>query len=162
MPQEDIEILTYSTDNFECNSNGMLEGVWDDAQEGLLLYNWPPASLDQISTTIETQASTFSTNTKVASSLLGSKTSRPRSKRQQKAVYCGKASGRMQRRQENMKDVINPGQPKFSCPFRKHDPSRYGIQCGWSICTLSWWDSIARLKFVSLPTYVLYYAVEKF
>jgi hypothetical protein len=37
---------------------------------------------------------------------------------------------------------------KFACPFRKHNPRKYNIY-SHRTCTLSHWDTIARLKYVS-------------
>jgi hypothetical protein len=36
---------------------------------------------------------------------------------------------------------------KFACPFRKHNPRKYNIY-SHRTCTLSHWDTIARLKYV--------------
>jgi hypothetical protein len=34
---------------------------------------------------------------------------------------------------------------KFACPFRKHDPGKYSIHIH-RVCSLTPWDSLARLK----------------
>ena len=41
---------------------------------------------------------------------------------------------------------IDPGdQPRFACPFRKHNPRRYNVH-SHSVCALSSWETIARVK----------------
>jgi hypothetical protein len=36
--------------------------------------------------------------------------------------------------------------PRFACPFRKHNPRRYGVH-SHSVCALSSWETIARVKY---------------
>jgi hypothetical protein len=36
---------------------------------------------------------------------------------------------------------------RLACPFRKHNPRKYGIQ-GWRSCALRHWKTVSRVKFV--------------
>lgn len=54
-------------------------------------------------------------------------------------------------RKRRMVTKPDPAEPslRFACPYRKHDPRKYGIQ-GWRSCALSYWHSVSRVKFVLL------------
>jgi len=57
---------------------------------------------------------------------------------------------RRKRQKGNSITGTDQEQYKFACPYRKHDPAKYGIQHGSGICALSQWDCISRVKFVMI------------
>jgi len=148
----DKEKLNYcansSTANFDFEASYQFEDFWDIVEYSQ--SSWVPTSSGQSSATVETPASINSTNatTTVCSSGHSSTVPSITSKRQHSTGHYDEDSGRRKRRSDNITNGIDQEQSKFACPFRKHDPARYGIQRGWRICALSRWESIARVKFV--------------
>lgn len=142
---------TSSTDGFEKSAVPALSALWDDqrqnTEEKYTRSDLTTSNNGKIGT-METTGSTPSLLSLATIYSPKDKSQAPSidSKRRLNANDGTQNQRQRKRRKENCITNSEREQYKFACPFRKHNPAKYGIQHGSGICALSQWDCISRLK----------------
>ncbi|KAF8850127.1 hypothetical protein BDZ45DRAFT_752088 [Acephala macrosclerotiorum] len=97
------------------------------------------------SSTSSTSRSTTSSSS-ISQEHASSGVSRKRtSKDKEKRSSMDKRDQRLKRPKTVSTIPANPQNPNFACPYRKHNPTKYGLE-NFRACALSPWNSISRVK----------------
>jgi hypothetical protein len=134
--------LTGSGDEQQQGSVGRVTGFWDALNEGKISHIIKAAG-----STPSVAPSTTSCSPTQTSSTLSIR--RKRLVRDEDDDSCDddKHERFYKRRKNNSPHPADQELAKFACPFRKHNPRKYGIHES-RICALSHWSSVSRVKFV--------------